>query len=708
MNKTPFALIFATALFSVSFGCHGLFAQSTIYKSSNNDNLDQLSSWWTSAGGSTPPGVIGSTDTLWFGNGMGEAKTLSLGADLSVGALRVDNNSGSPNYGVTINSGNTITLNGNTLYSGTSGIVLNSSSGGSMTINSDIVLGNSQQWVSSRNLTVNGNVDNGGNTLTLWQAGGTGTINGIISGSGGLTKDFNTALTVLAGENTYTGTTRVNRGVLSITGNGKLGGLAGSSNDANNIVFGNNQNSGTIRFETAANLGVADQIRFRNTGGTVGSGGMLEYVGTTDETLSKTIQCDTSIGIRLSSNSVGGSLTFDGAFSASSSRPFYLEGTGTGDNTVASNIGLASVTKRGSGKWVLTGSNTHGTTTVNEGTLQIGDGGTTGTFGSGAVTIADGAEVIIDRSATYNVGNAITGTGTLKLRGGSATLGSNTSVWVALNNAGTGGFHLDTGVSSSDRAEAIITNFHNSGSLSLASLSGYGNFRSDWGTSGFRTISVDQEIDTEYQGRFLNSSATRGIDLEKLGTGTLTLSGANNHRNTTVTAGTLIVNGVQTDGGVVSVGALGTLSGSGTIGGATTVAGNLNPGNSPGTLTFNEDLTLESTATTTLEFASLASFDVLANDGGDLLTGGGTLTLTSLGYSATNGDSFQVFDNWSGFAGSFSSITGTDLGNGLVFDTSNLLVDGTLSVVSAVPEPGSCGLLALLMFGISTRRKRIA
>ena len=43
----------------------------TIYKANNNDSLNQTTSWWTTDVGTTNPASIGSTDTLWFGSGMG-------------------------------------------------------------------------------------------------------------------------------------------------------------------------------------------------------------------------------------------------------------------------------------------------------------------------------------------------------------------------------------------------------------------------------------------------------------------------------------------------------------------------------------------------------------------------------------------------------------------------------------------------------------
>ncbi len=201
-----------------------------------------------------------------------------------------------------------------------------------------------------------------------------------------------------------------------------------------------------------------------------------------------------------------------------------------------------------------------------------------------------------------------------------------------------------------------------------------------------------------------NVTGLNQINLVKMGLGTQTIS-RNGGYSTLL--GTIDVNGGELvwnttgagNSGAVSIGSGGTLSGFGLLNGEVTVAGALNPGNGLGTLTFNDSLTLESTATLTLEFSSTTEgeYDVLTNDGGDTFTAGGVLDLINLNYTATMGDSFLVFDNWSSFSGSFSSIDGTDLGGGLSFDTSNLLNDGTITVI---PEPSTLGMLAIVGGGL--------
>lgn len=261
---------------------------------------------------------------------------------------------------------------------------------------------------SARLLTLNG-TNTGDNTL--------GSIVGDSGTGANITSITKTGVGtwVLSGENTYTGTTTVNQGILKVTGSGVLGGKSGSVANPNNIVFGSNLNSGAIQFQTASNLGAADQIRFRNTGGTAGQGGNLIYAGTTAQVVTKAIQCDTNVGVRLTSNSVGGSVEFSGSWAnTSGNRPIYLGGTGTGDNTISGSIennGSGTLNKVDTGKWILSGTNTYtGATSVSAGTLLV-----TGALGNSAVGVS-------------NAGTAFGGSGSL---GGSLTLNADTLFYVA-------------------------------------------------------------------------------------------------------------------------------------------------------------------------------------------------------------------------------------------------------------------------------------
>jgi autotransporter-associated beta strand protein len=244
-------------------------------------------------------------------------------------------------------------------------------------------------------------------------------------------------------------------------------------------------------------------------------------------------------------------------------------------------------------------------------------------------------------------------------------------------------------------------------------------------------LTIDQATNTTF-GNGAVGTLTGTIEgtgsVIKTGGGTLTLSGVNTYSGTTtvnngnltiasggalgtgavtVNGGTLQVNG--TVGGSVTVNSGGTLAGTGTIDGVTQVnaGGFLNPGTSPGILTFNDNLSNLGTINMEINGTGAGLFDVLRGDNANIFTFGGTLAL-STGYAVTAGDTIALFQNWSAFSGTFANITGTDLGAGLFWDTSTLATNGTIVAgVTAIPEPTSIALIGVgLGLGLVTRMRR--
>ncbi|PUE55264.1 two-partner secretion domain-containing protein [Limnohabitans parvus] len=136
-------------------------------------------------------------------------------------------------------------------------------------------------------------------------------------------------------------------------------------------------------------------------------------------------------GTTLAINALTGAGTFI-SWNLGSSSPATLSlgnnnGSGTYAGTVSQNGVVLSVVKNGSGTQVLTGANSYtGTTTINTGTLQIGNATTTGTLGTGAVT--NNGHLTFNRSDAMTVSNVIGGSGTVNQAGtGTTTLAADNS-----------------------------------------------------------------------------------------------------------------------------------------------------------------------------------------------------------------------------------------------------------------------------------------
>jgi fibronectin-binding autotransporter adhesin len=197
-------------------------------------------------------------------------------------------------------------------------------------------------------------------------------------------------------------------------------------------------------------------------------------------------------------------------------------------STLAGTTGLA---KSGSGQLVLSG-----TTTISNGTLRIGNSGTTGSY-SGDTVVASGGILAFSRTDAYTHGGAISGAGAVtKVDAGAVTL--------TASNSYSGVTTLFAGTLVADNSNALGT-----GNITFSSGGGNtGTIRytaasagTDWGArfkNSTGTIRLDTDGNNVALAGAIDSSNAQG--LVKSGSGSLTLSGANAYTGTTsVTAGVL-------------------------------------------------------------------------------------------------------------------------------------------------------------------------
>jgi fibronectin-binding autotransporter adhesin len=151
---------------------------------------------------------------------------------------------------------------------------------------------------------------------------------------------------------------------------------------------------------------------------------------------------------------------------------------------------------------------------------------------------------------------------------------------------------------------------------------------------------------------------------------------------------TLTLANGQTLGGIGAVAGNMTVSSGATVapGGTNTTLGITTGSSQTGALSASNNIVLGGTAT--MKLNGSGTNDVV--QAGNSVTYGGTLNLVNI--SATPlaaGNSFKLFNAGGSYNGAFASIVPATPGAGLLWNTNNLVVDGTVSVVAAAAsQPG--------------------
>jgi autotransporter-associated beta strand protein len=327
----------------------------------------------------------------------------------------------------------------------------------------------------------------------------------------------------------------------NLTGNGTITYGAGNSGGRLILQSGNNTNfsgaliatSGRVNIGSSNSVSANADYTFNNSGGTflvtpnnVYNFGSLSGNGNI-QVNSPGNTNTVSVGAKNSST------TFSGIFS-------------TNQN------GTINVIKVGTGTLTLSGNNTYiGTTTISNGILQIGAGGTAGSISNSAAITLAGGTLAFNRSDTVTQGTSyLTNGGVITGNGGFLQMGGGTNI---LNKANT--FSGTTKVSSGTLVLSNNLAIQNSafdttgtGTLSLGSgvttptlggLSGNGSFNpTGYNSVTSLTLNVANGASYSYSGNLGNGAS--GMSLTKTDTGTQILSGNNTYTGgTTLNAGTL-------------------------------------------------------------------------------------------------------------------------------------------------------------------------
>jgi autotransporter-associated beta strand protein len=239
----------------------------------------------------------------------------------------------------------------------------------------------------------------------------------------------------------------------------------------------------------------------------------------------------------------GGSLDGDLNIGTNTGSTLTLDGTGSQlySTAVTGSTGfVGTLTKQGTGRWIVDGDLTPTTTVISSGTLQIGNGGTTGSLGG---DITDNAVLVSNLSGAGTLAGDISGSGSLSQNGsGVLTLsGANSYTGGTTINAGTVKVSTNSamGTGTVDMAVGTTLAFAGSG-LDLANT---------FTINGDPTFTVASG-NTDTVSGVIADGATPGI-LEVKGGGTLILTAANSYTGgTTITAGALQIGNGGTTGSI--------------------------------------------------------------------------------------------------------------------------------------------------------------
>lgn len=303
--------------------------------------------------------------------------------------------------------------------------------------------------------------------------------------------------------------------------------------------------------------------------------------------------------------------------------------------------GTKGLNKLGAGILTLdqTANTFSGNLTVSAGTLQTTTAQSAGTnsplgvvSGSRSVTVSPGAVLHFQGNNVFGGSGKSTATlPSMVVQGTLSATRYNILGSLTLSNATLSQSSTDTGNYEGYQFLGTIT-VSGSGPSTISSGNGRANHLYN-GTTVFSVADTTSSsaVDLLVSNPLRNASNDYSLgtgSLIKSGAGTMELTAANTYTgNTTVSAGTLLLNGSLANG-IVTVGSAGTLGGTGIIGGSITSSGNLSPGSDAvGNLSTSGQATLQANSSVNWE---IGDWNGAAGSGYD------QLTVTGLSINATS------------------------------------------------------------------------
>ena len=354
-------------------------------------------------------------------------------------------------------------------------------------------------------------------TSTIDTQGYSPTLSGAISGSGSFNK-IGSGTLILTGANSYSGATTVSAGVLNIQNANALGTAAGNTTVAGGAAL---QIQGGITTAAEAltlnGTGVANDGALRNIAGNNTYGGAI------------------TLGSAARINSDAGTLTVSPITTADNA----LTIGGSGNTTISASFGsdLKTLTKDGSGALTVNGSLWVGyvfgaSATLSNGALNVTNE-MIGYLNSGSFTQSSGTTQNVSGSLYLGAIGASGATGDYWQNGGQNTVGT---LYFGGSGAAPGGtYHLAGGTLTAGAINQGV-----SGAAAVALSGGTLQAGAGFSSSVPLTLTSTSTIDTQSYSPTLSGAISGSGSFNKIGSGTLTLTGANSYSGaTTVNAGVL-------------------------------------------------------------------------------------------------------------------------------------------------------------------------